>query len=94
MRRRRANAGESIAETLVAVLLMTLVFLMLTGAVVTAAHINEAIKNEQSAFSVGETPGELNVTLTIDGWGESDPIPVNAYQSEGYTYYEAIKTGA
>ena len=68
MRRKRARAGESIGETLVAVLLLSIIFLMLTGAVTSAARLNASLRNEDAAFSAGTTPagaGDWQVTVRM-----------------------------
>ena len=89
MRKLRSAAGESISETLVSVLIISIVFLMLTTAVMTAAKINHAMKNEKAAFAVGDK-------VSTDGWGvtlqmgdDSQHVSASLYQTEnGYRYYE------
>ena len=64
MKKIKAKKGESIAETLVAVLIMALAFLILVGAVMTAGRINARIKNGEVQFSTaGETETLSDVTL-------------------------------
>ena len=88
--RLKQKTGESIAETLVAVLIMAVAFLMLTGAVVTAARINNRIKNADVSFAAGtsEEPSPSKVTISLDGIAAE--VEVTVYQTEtenGYYYY-------
>lgn len=88
----KRKTGESIAETLVAVLILSLAFLMLSGAVVTAANVNKAAKNEDVAFSTGGTPTATVVRIEIDRVpSDSSPeIDITLYETgNGYYYYEA-----
>ena len=89
MKKLKQKTGESIAETLVAVLIMSLAFLMLTGAVVTAARINHRAKNEEVAFSSGGTSTETAVSIGL-GLSPSGSMNITLYETEnGYYYYEA-----
>ena len=92
MRKLRMKRGESISETLIAVLIMALMFTMLTGAVITAARINSRLKNDEAAFRAGtEVDG-------ADGWGvvlrmgdQQYRQSAKLYETEnGYYYYEYI----
>ena len=91
-RTKRARSGESIAETLVAVLIMALVFLMLTTAVMAAARINAALKNPDVAYTAADpaAPIDDSYGLTIRvGVQEAVDAHAKLYQSEnGYYYYE------
>ena len=95
MMKRRARAGESIGETLVAVLLLSLIFLMLTGAVTSAARINASLRNEDVAFSAGSVPsgaGDWRVNVRMGS--ESRSYHAALFRSGGgddghaYYYYE------
>lgn len=95
-KRIRSRAGESIAETLVAVLIISLAFLMLAGAVTAAARVNEGIKNEKQSFQFGTAAGKPTVELSITGGtlSFSDDVEVQLYKKEtdGFTYYHYEKT--
>ena len=68
MKKLKKTNGESIAETLVAVLLMSLAFLMLVGAVVTAARINDRVRNSDVTFAAADTPvGERDISINVNG---------------------------
>ena len=89
MKKLWTKRGESISETLVAVLIMAMVFTMLTGSVVTAARINSRLKNDEAAFVAG-------ASVDADGWGVTFSMndqtrhqAATLYQTEnGYYYYE------
>ena len=88
-----SRAGESIAETLVAVLIMALAFLVLTGAVLTAARINARIQNKDVAFNTQENAPETTevpVYITLDGDSEqSEQYKVLYHRvTNGTTEYE------
>ena len=87
----RAKAGESIAETLVAVLIMSLVFLMLAAAVVTSARVNGSFKNEDAVFetdSVELIDDDFSVTISVDGVS-GGIVSADLYRTaNGYCYYE------
>ena len=93
MMRKRAHAGESIGETLVAVLLLSLIFLMLTGAVTSAARLNASLRNEDVTFSAGVAqPGDWRVNVRMGA--ESRSYRAELFRSGGsedghvYYYYE------
>lgn len=80
------NKGETIVETLVAILMISLSFIMLAGAIVTASKINKTAYNSIKTFSMD---GEIvsNFKLTIDGKDFSNKV--TGYKSSGgYYYYE------
>ncbi len=91
--KRRANAGESIAETLVAVLIMALCFLMLATAVMAAARMNNAIKNKDVAFDTASAGSDeviddayaVNITIGDKTGSVSAALHKTA---NGYYYYE------
>ncbi|MBP5167494.1 MAG: hypothetical protein ILP09_09580 [Oscillospiraceae bacterium] len=92
MKRKEKNtrAGESIAETLVAVLIMALAFLMLTTAVTSAARINSAVKNEASAPDTASAPADQAYGLSVRVGGSAEKnTTATLYKTEnGYYYYE------
>lgn len=57
MKRLKNKQGETIAETLVAIMIMAIAFVIMTGAVAAAARINERLKNDKEAFQVSEDAG-------------------------------------
>ena len=86
--KKRSRAGESIAETLVAVLIMALVFLMLSTAVTSAVRIDAELKNQETGFSTdGRETTDVALTVAVDA---QTPVSVNVkhHRSNGYCYYE------
>lgn len=88
--KRAANAGESIAETLVAVLIMALVFLMLTAAVMASARMNARLRNEDVTFETASNEliaDDYPVVITVGG--ASGTVNAALYKTaNGYYYYE------
>ena len=92
-----SKKGESLAETMVAMLLVAMSLTILAGGIVTAARINGSTgKNSEEAVVVNdETGGDINVVISVvRGEGEhatKDPvssIPIKLHQTEkGFFYY-------
>ena len=79
MRKLCGRMGETLPETLVALLLIVLTFLFLSGAVASAARANNAIKNEAVAFqgameSGGFTVQRKEVEMTFEKGSETSPF--------------------
>ena len=74
----QSRSGETIAETLVTMVILSLAVLMLAGAVVTAARINKKADNTDTAFSVKDEAGiETNITITENSQvGAMDPVTI------------------
>lgn len=100
-RKLRNTKGETIAETLVTMIILSLAVLMLAGAVVTSARVNKKADNTDTAFTVGTqlpdgTSDSSTVTITeADGSGgfatatKSAELPVTVYETKNkYIYYE------
>ncbi len=86
----RKNAGETIPETLVAVLIMAMAFLMLTGAVVTAARINSSVRNnEMTVSNSSQQTVDTAYAITVKYDDTAQQMQSTLYQTEnGYYYYE------
>lgn len=92
----QGKAGETIAETLVTMIVLSLAVLMLTGAVVSAAKVNQKADNTQTAFTADQSTGNSkNVVITQNGngtdagTGRKIRITVNLHKTENeYYYYE------
>ena len=93
MKKLKERTGESIAETLVALLIAVLAITMISGAIVTAARVSTRITNEDVAFQGEGTviPEEVHANLVLPT--ESGPpvkvlVKVKLWQTEnGYYYY-------
>lgn len=87
-------SGETIAETLVTMIILSLSVLMLAGAVVTAARVNKKADNADTAFIAATSSSERNVVITYqskeNGNQETLEIPTDYYETQNnYKYYEA-----
>lgn len=96
-RKIKSKSGESIAETLVTMIILSLAVLMLAGAVVTSARVNKQADNTDTAFSVKDGVTKTSGTVTItdgsqDGTDSTTTISVEFYTtSNEYQYYDTKK---
>ena len=98
MKKLTSKTGESIAETLVAVLITTMGLTILAGAIVTAARVNSTEKNQNEAVVITkynsdtevEDLGTVNVKIIDSSIGViSSNSSVHKYMTKnGYYYYE------
>lgn len=94
----RDESGETIVETLVATLIVTLTFLFLTNAIVTAARINDKIKNQDVSVDLAKAePDGTPKTVTVsDGHTTVSSERIQKYairEDDGgdrYAYYEYV----
>ena len=83
----RSNSGESIVETLVTMIILSLAVVMLSGAVVTSARVNQSA---DTAFISSQNRPVSHMISISKGTGEGANLNVNLYQTEnGYIYYES-----
>ena len=92
IRKLKSTAGESIAEVLIAVLIVVLAFLMFAEALIVASRVNAQIKIEDQLFEAATVEkGTINITFSTaaddePNWQVSD---VKLYETNnGYYYYE------
>ena len=93
MQKIKNRAGETIVEVLFAMLVITVSFTVICGAVVSAAKVNRKLADKGIAF---DTTGQSSVTisLTIEHEnGEADTvISAPGYKTgNGYYYYNYEK---
>jgi len=92
--RLKKNKGETIAEALVAVLIMELVFVFLANAVVTSAGINARARNTDVSFEVGTVINTSDYSAVIKNNGysvistEVDLYRTGSDADNAYYYYE------
>ena len=92
-----SKAGETIAETLVTMIVLSLAVLMLAGAVVTAARVNKQADNTDTSFQTGTASAKVIISEenATGGTGSiAAELPVTLYQSQNnsgksYIYYKA-----
>lgn len=90
------KTGETIAETLVTMVVLALAVLMLTGAVVSAAKVNQKADNTQTVFTADQGAGSSKTVVitqngngTDAGTGRKISITVNLHETKNkYYYYE------
>lgn len=103
-RKFHSTSGETIAETLVTMIILSLAVLMIAGAVVTAARVNKKADNTDTAFTTGSVAGNTGTDSptvkisekTATGTGKSVTVSVQVYETKKsgnkkYTYYEMFK---
>lgn len=99
MKKLTKNTGETIAETLVAVLITTMALTILAGAIVTAARVNAREKNQNEALILTQVTDDENtaiedlgaVKITIKEGSNviSQGTSAHKYRTKnGYYYYE------
>ena len=89
----RNTQGETLVETLVALLIATLVMLFLATSVVVATNINEKVSGTDISFNYATDTSdakEITVTLTDKNNKEVGSATANEYTDESgnYTYYK------
>ncbi|MGN1141649.1 MAG: hypothetical protein ACI4TF_10635 [Oliverpabstia sp.] len=94
-RKIRSKSGETLVETLFAMLVVVLAVTMLAGSIVSAAKVNKGTKDLNTAFTMDQTTvittEQVKITH-IDGATVSESS-VKAYKSQDdnkneYCYYE------
>ena len=82
------RSGETLAESLVGLIIVVLAIGVLCGSIVTAAKINDRVKNLDINFVAAvDAGGEANVTIRHEG--SSEKVAVNSHETaNGYYYYE------
>lgn len=82
------NSGETLVETLFALLVVVLAMTMLAGSIVSAARINKSAEDLDTAFCITDNVQNVGgVKIQITG---KTPINVKAYQTKDenkYCYY-------
>ena len=90
MQRIKSTAGETLTETLCAVLIIVMCFTILCGAIVTAARVNSKYENVDTAFHTTEADTVKGTTASISGSVSYSSIDVTEHTTEqDYVFYEA-----
>lgn len=83
----RSQRGDTLTETLAALLLVVLTMAFLATSLVTAARINAGVRQTDTALKYDDDEGEKK-TLTITRENNSVEKNVTVYETEGgYRYY-------
>lgn len=84
--------GETIAETLVAVLIVSLAMTMLAGAIMASANMNDATKKQQTQFRADNvTTSDSEVLIHHSDGTPDEKVSVWFYTTNDenkYVYYE------
>ena len=92
MKKLTSASGETIIETLVSILVITVIFLCLSTAIVTAARVNATVRNADTAFRYSEATAKGSKTVSVTKNGDASPMenfPVTDYATKnGYHYYQ------
>ena len=83
----RSQRGDTLTETLAALLLVVLTMAFLATSLVTAARINAGVRQTDTALKYDDAEGETK-TLTITREDNSVEKNVTVYETKGgYRYY-------
>lgn len=83
----RSQRGDTLTETLAALLLVVLTMAFLATSLVTAARINAEVRQTDTALKYDDAEGETK-PLTITRENNSVAKSVKVYETEGgYRYY-------
>lgn len=83
----RSQRGDTLMETLAALLLVVLTMAFLATSLVTAARINAEVRQSDTALKYDDAEGETK-TLTITRENNSVTKNVTVYETKGgYRYY-------
>lgn len=93
MKKLTASRGETLVETLAAILVITLTIAALTTVSISAAKINAKIRNTDVSFQYSEEAPTAHSDLTLRGGGtRSGRTAVSLYENNGYLYYTGEDT--
>ena len=92
MNRLKDNRGETLIESLVSLLILTMTFAFLAVASTTAARLNAKVRDTDVSFRyAGESTDnarvELQGSVSLDGI-KSGLQTVTLYENNGYLYYD------
>ena len=92
-RKLRGTAGETIAETLIAMLIVSLAFLMRSGGIVTAARLNRKAAEANGSFTLAgaeTTPVEVAIVHGTHGSGRAQIGGAQGYRAPAKTAAEPL----
>ena len=96
-RKLKNNSGETLVETLFALLVVVLAMTMLAGSIVSAARVNKGAEDLNTAFQISNVQAVSGVKVTVDRQtGADSEILVKGYQTNDqnqYCYYTTNSAG-
>ncbi|NLL91054.1 MAG: type II secretion system protein [Ruminococcaceae bacterium] len=86
------KSGETLIEVLVGLLIIVLVMIMLPSAVTLAAKFNKQAEDMDISTMMDRTSpitgANVTVSYSFNGSDKSISVPVDAYESDGYFFYD------
>lgn len=95
IRKLKSNSGETLVETLFALLVVVLAMTMLAGSIISAARVNKGAENLDTAFHLTDE-GTVGSVTVEHGSGGNTAVPIKAYQTDDqnkYCYYTTNGAG-
>lgn len=96
-RKLKNNSGETLVETLFALLVVVLAMTMLAGSIVSAARVNKGAEDLNTAFQISNVQAVPDVKVTVyRQTGTDSVILVKGYQTNDqnqYCYYTTNSAG-
>lgn len=94
MKHLRNKRGETLVETLLAILILSLVFVFVATAAASVAKMNKKIRDTDTSFRYASDGGEsISVNVRDDSGFYNVAIDAVQYDSNGYRYYEHSADG-
>ena len=91
MRKKRACAGETLAELLVSMFIMSLGMLMLSGAIICAARANHRAKQIFKEFEALDLSGNPASRIRVQGADGDFTMEINVWEYGGDFFYEKAR---
>ena len=84
----RNNKGESLIETLVAMVVTVLALIMIAGAIMSSSRLNAAVKDTALFASMDKSAPASSFSLSIDGSTYSNLSELEGYEENGFYFYD------
>ena len=88
MKKLKSQRGETLIETLMAIIIAVLAFAALTTAVLTAGKINARVRSSDVSTHYSASTG-TDGRVTLSGLLGTETGDVSIYENNGYYYYTA-----
>lgn len=86
MKKLKSNRGETLIESLAGILIVTLVFVFLCSAIVSAARSNKQIRSADLDFSYADMVpsgnGTMQVVEVAEGYGIASSYPIQKFETD------------
>ena len=78
----KRNRGETLVESLCAILVITIVFVFLCGAIVSAARSNKQVRDSNQSFAYGDMVSTGDLTIQVYDGTYVKPYTVTGYVTQ------------